>query len=83
MKIVPPEENNVTIMEGVTRLSIPVERVLNAALDTQLTSVVILGEYEDGTEYFASSDASGPETLWKLQKAKYKLMKITEDPIDV
>ena len=64
---------------GVTRLAIPVDRVLSAALDAGLTGVIVVGEYGDGTEYFASSYAGGPETLWGLMRAQRKLLDIVGD----
>jgi hypothetical protein len=59
----------------VTRLDLPPERMLNAALREKLKQVVILGWTEDGDEYFASSIADGAEVLWLLQRYTYELMK--------
>ena len=45
----------------------------------QLKSVIIIGETEDGEEFFSASISDGPETLWMLERAKHNLMKICDD----
>ena len=64
---------------GITKLDLPVERMLNRALEAGLTEVVILGFKEDGDEFFASSKSDGGAVLWHLQRAIHKLMKTPED----
>jgi len=70
--------DNVTILPMVTSLSLPVERVLNAALESKIKSVWIIGEDADGQLYFASSEADGGAALWWMEKAKKALMEISE-----
>lgn len=63
----------------ITRLPLNPQRVLEAALSRGLTSVVIIGFKEDGSEYFASSDPSGPEVLWLLERSKKRLLSMPDD----
>lgn len=67
---------NVIVLDVVTRLDIPAERVLKAALEHGLESVVICGHDKDGNEYFASSLADGADALWILERCKKKLLEI-------
>lgn len=57
----------------VTRLPIPVERILRKAGEADLLSAVVIGWGGDGEFYFSSSDPSGPEALWLLELAKARL----------
>lgn len=65
-------------LDNITRLDLPPERILNAALGKGLKSVVIVGWTEDDF-YFASSIAAGPETLWLLALAQKKLLEIGDE----
>jgi hypothetical protein len=71
LEIVRPK---IVTLNNVTSLDIPTERVLQAALDAELTGVVILGQQADGEYYFASSIADGGTVLWMWEKLKCKLM---------
>lgn len=62
-----------------TRLDIPPERVLKAALDGKMKCVVVLGIAEDGSEYFASSVGDGSEILWFMERAKLKLLSMPDN----
>jgi hypothetical protein len=71
--------DNVTVLPVVTSLPIPVERVLTAAMDIGLASVVVIGYTQDGEKFwFAASEPDGPSTLWALEQAKRKLLEISE-----
>jgi hypothetical protein len=59
---------------GVTRLDVPVERVIEDAKATCLGHVVIIGYDEDGDMYFASSYADGGNVIWLLEQAKKSLL---------
>lgn len=72
--------DNIHILQVTTTLDIPAERVLDAAKEAGLKHVLLLGEYEDGTEYFASTRSGGPEALWALERAKFKLLQIVDQP---
>lgn len=65
--------DNVHYLDVVTRLDIPVERVLEQAKDN-LKDVVLVGWDKDGELYFASNKANGGEVLWLLEKAKKLLL---------
>mgnify|MGYP007002395784 CR=1 FL=1 len=60
----------------VTRLDLPVERVLEQAKD-QMAHVVLMGWDNDGELYFASTFADGGEILWLMEKCREALMKAT------
>lgn len=57
----------------VTRLDLPVDRVLESAKD-KMENVVIMGWTEDGELYFASTFADGGTVMWLLEKCKEALL---------
>lgn len=63
---------------GITTLDLDPDLVLEAAKG-QLEDVTIIGYDKEGREYFASSVADGGKVTWMLERAKYKLMKITDE----
>lgn len=67
---------DVVLFDGITRLDVPAERILKAALDLGLTGVVIAGYAQDGSEYFASSYADGGDALWLVERFKKRLLEI-------
>ena len=67
----------IILFPGITSLNLNPDRLLIAAQE-QLERVVILGVTKDGDEYFASSVADGGDVVWMLERAKYKLMKMSE-----
>lgn len=69
---------NVRVFTGITPLPFDADVMLENAKG-HLKSVLIIGEMEDGEEFFSASIADGPETLWMLERAKHKLMKICDD----
>lgn len=72
-------DDNVVELPVVTRLDLDADRVLEKAKG-KLKTVLVLGETKgDGEEYFAASAADGPENLWLLARAGYKLMKIVDE----
>lgn len=66
---------------GVTRLDLPVDRILDAARDESLGCVIVIGYDGSGEEYFASSIADGADVLWLLERTKQRLL--TVDPNEV
>lgn len=70
--------SNVRVFTGITPLPFDADVILDGAKG-KLKSVLIIGEMEDGEEFFSSSISDGPETLWMLERAKHKLMKISDD----
>jgi hypothetical protein len=71
-------ESNVKLFTGITPLDFDADVILNAAKG-HLKSVVIIGETEDGDEFFSASVSGGPEILWMLERAKHKLMAIVDE----
>ena len=69
----------VIIWHGVTRLDIPVSRVLKAAREAKLSEAVVIGYDKDGDFFFAGSKADGAQALWLLELAKKKLMDIGDN----
>lgn len=68
--------DNVIELPVVTKLDIPVERVLRKAAEVGLAHVVVVGVTADGDEYFASSVADGGDILWMFERAKLQLLQI-------
>lgn len=62
----------------VTRLDLPVERVLEQAKD-RMDHVVLMGWDKEGELYFASTFADGGEVMWLLEQCKIALMKAAID----
>ena len=77
-------EDNLVILPVITTIPIPVERILSQAAKADLKLCIIIGEKEDGSLYFGSSEPDGGDVLWQLEKAKMALMRIggawPEDP---
>jgi hypothetical protein len=71
--------SNVVPFPGVTSLDTPPERVLEVAAERELDEIVIIGCRKDGGFYFASSFADGGDVIWLLERAKHKLMQITDN----
>lgn len=70
--------DNVKLFPGITPLDFDADVILNSAMG-KLKSVVIVGETEDGEEFFSASVGSGPEALWMLERAKHNLMTIFDE----
>ena len=62
---------------GETYADIDPDKVLTGALG-KLNEVVIVGYEADGSFYFASTRADGPQTLWLLAQAQKRLLEIGE-----
>jgi basic membrane lipoprotein Med (substrate-binding protein (PBP1-ABC) superfamily) len=75
-------DDNVVEFSGVTRLPIPVERVIKKALKGKLTEVVVVGYNSDGHFYFASSEPDGPSVLWLLEMARLLLLRVASEEQD-
>ena len=70
--------DNVVDLGNITRLDLDPDRLLQKAIG-KLSEVVIIGFHTDGSDYFASSKADGGNTLYHLERAKYRLMKIIDE----
>lgn len=65
-------------LNGITRLDLPPDRILNDAIG-QLESVAIIGYDTQGNEYFATNLADGGTVLWLLERSKKSLLEIIDD----
>lgn len=68
--------DKVVPFNGITKLDMPPEHILNAALAAGLTEVIVCGFDADGDLYTASSVASGPDALWLAELFKKRLLEI-------
>lgn len=57
---------------------IPVEDVIQGAVEAKMKDIVIIGYDENGMEYFASSNADGGVVLWLLERLKKMLLEVPE-----
>ena len=73
----------VVILNTITKLDIPPERILDAAKKADLESVVILGYTKEGKYYGASSLADGGDVLWLMEITRDKLLNWDNEGGDV
>lgn len=71
-------DDNVVAFPGITRLDGDPAITLAEAVKEGLAHVVVIGETEDGEEYFASSVAGGPDVLWMLARAQKRLLEVVD-----
>lgn len=71
--------SNVVNLNVITRLPCDPQRVTDAANNTKFDRVMIIGIMEDGSEYFASSDPDGGTILWDMERARHRLMQISDE----
>ena len=76
------KETNVIDINCATLLDIPAKKMLEAAKDNDLKHIVIIGEYENGEEYFASSTSDCLLVLWMLAQAKRALFEMAAEEDD-
>lgn len=74
-----PHTAEVVRLPVVTSLDCDPLMVLDGAMQTDLTDVVVIGCRPDGSEYFASSIAYGPDALWLLERIKSRLLDIVDE----
>ena len=60
-------------LNNVTKLDLPVDRILEQAKD-KLDGVLVIGFDKEGKLYSASSYADGGTALWLLEACKQRLM---------
>lgn len=70
---------DVVDLNCISKLPLDPQRVLEKAKEQKLTDVLVLGFTEDGDEYFAASNPSGPENVWLMERAKRKLLTIPDN----
>ena len=67
--------SKVIAFTGITRLDMPPDQVLEAAIG-KLEGVVIIGWTKDGKEYFASTYSDGGTVLWLTERMKKLLLEV-------
>lgn len=72
--------DNILIFSGITRHDMPPAVMLDN-VPRDLASVLVLGWTAEGELFFSSSMSDGGNCLWLMEKAKRKLMEITEEDI--
>lgn len=65
---------DVVLLNTVTTLDIPVERVLDGAKKAELQDIIIIGYDKEGEFCFASDKSDGGNALWLLETAKKQLL---------
>lgn len=73
-----PATADVVRLDMVTSLDVPAALVLAAAMESDLSEVVILG-YSPQGEYFAASSPDGADVLWLLERCKRRLLNIVDE----
>jgi hypothetical protein len=71
--------DNIIDFPGSTLLDIPVEKVLEGAIDASLDQVVVVGVKEDGSTYLAFSTSDLYQILWFLENAKMDVLNMARD----
>jgi hypothetical protein len=66
--------SNVVSFGGLTKLPLPPEKILTAALDHTFSRVTVLGVTEEGEEYVASSTSDCGAILWDMERARHMFM---------
>jgi len=64
--------------EGETRLDLDPDTVLQGAIG-KLKELVVVGYEADGSFYFASTRANGPDVLWLLKQAEQRLLAVEQE----
>jgi len=78
-ELVPCEKHaNVEHLNVVTSLTLDPTAVIAGAHNAGLKHVVVVGEYPDGREYFASNIAGAAGAIYYLQRGIHKLNKIVD-----
>jgi hypothetical protein len=63
----------------MTKLPLPPEKVLSAALERNFNRVTVIGVEEDGEEYVASSTSDCGAIIWDMERAKHMFMRNADD----
>jgi hypothetical protein len=63
----------VVTFTGITKLDLPPDRILEAAVGT-LEGVIIIGYTKEGAEYFSSSYADNGRNLWLAERFVRQLL---------
>jgi hypothetical protein len=71
---------NVIPLGCITKLDLPVDRVLEGAID-KLEGVILIGYDKEGDHYFASTYADGGDVLWLLEQCKQRLLDTVKEGV--
>jgi hypothetical protein len=74
------DDNNVIVLNVLTTINLPPERILNAALEADLAALVIVGYDKNGEYYFHSSIPHGATINWLLDQCKKRII---DEPSDM
>lgn len=69
----------VVLLDQITSLDLPADRVLETAIEQELESVVVIGYTKEGQEYFASSIADAADCCWLVDRFKRALHRICDE----
>lgn len=67
------------IDKQVTAQHWPASEVLRHAQAAGLEEVYVIGMRKDGTFFFAASESDGPNCVWALEQAKWRLFKKVDE----
>lgn len=73
------DDTNVVALPVITTLDIEPKRMLNAAMKSDLDSLVMIGFTQDGEFYFASNRGDAGTVMFLMETAKYKLLEICRE----
>jgi hypothetical protein len=73
-------DDNVVVLDVLTTINLPPERILNAALEADLAALVIVGYDKNGEYYFHSSIPHGATINWLLDQCKKRII---DEPSDM
>ena len=69
---------DVVILNTVTRLDLPADRILKAAIEADLDGCCVMGFTKSGDVYAATTYADGGSLLWLMEVVKVRLMQPEE-----
>ena len=72
-------EDNVIILDVMTCLDIPPDRVLNSAVNLEFESVTIVGTLKNGETYLASSHGKVGSVHWDLSSMCHNILTLTKE----
>lgn len=72
------------VVEGrfITKLDLPIDKVLAGAAEAELEEVIVIGFTKGGEFWFSGSKADGGASLWLLAMAQKKLLEIGDPEHD-
>jgi hypothetical protein len=73
-------DDNVIVLDVLTTINLPPERILNAALEADLAALVVVGYDKNGQYYFHSSIPHGSTINWLLDQCKKRII---DEPSDM